>query len=187
MFMRLAGPNDPCGDLDANDRICKMNNRQKALLAKIEAAFAGVSREGGITLHEATAIDDYAMPEQRSAARLRDQERRWQDVPDGHIARHYSVFSFLDDVGRAYYAPAYMSWLVRTGYGTQSNSIDGILFALNPCHEWGHILTPAQCRAVAEFLTYVHEVLDEGSELSDAKAYLDHYWGQYLTAPSKDL
>lgn len=180
MFMRPAGPKVPCGDTGANARICKMDNKQSALLAEIEVAFAGVSRLGGISLHEATAIDDYAMPEQRTAARQRDTESRWQDVPDEHIAQNYSVFSFLDDIGRAYYAPAYMSWLVRTGYATQSNSIDGILFALNPCHEWGHILTAAQCKAVAGFLAYVYEVLDEKSELSEAKESLDLYWGQYL-------
>jgi hypothetical protein len=156
--------------------------RKSALLAEIEAAFAGVSREGGISLHEAAAIDDYALPERRKAARLLDQDTRWQDVPDEHIARNYSVFSFLDDIGRAYYAPAYMSWLVRTGYSTQSSSIDGILFALNPCHQWTHILTRRQCKAVAEFLTYVYEVLDEESGRSEAKEYLDQYWRQHLAA-----
>lgn len=161
--------------------------RKTALLAEIEAAFAGVSRAGGISLHEATAIDNYALPEQREAARLRDQDSRWQDVPDEHIAKNDSVFSFLDDIGRAYYAPAYMSWLVRGGYDTQSNSIDGILFAFNPCHQWAHILTTAQCKAVAEFLAYVYEVLDEKNQLSEAKEHLDHYWRQYLAASEKDL
>ena len=162
-------------------------DRKSALLAEIEAAFAGVSRDGGISLHEAAAIDGYALPEQRAAARLRDQESRWQDVPDEHIVRNDSVFSFLDDIGRAYYAPAYMSWLVRTGYATQSNSADAILFAFDPCHAWERILTPAQRKAVAGFLLYVYEVLDEKSELSEAKGHLDNHWGQYLTAPRKDL
>ena len=130
----------------------------------------------------ARARSYYARPGPRKAARLLDQETRWQAVPDEHIARHYSVFSFLDDIGRAYYAPAYMSWLVRTGYSTQSSSIDGILFALNPCHQWTHILTRAQCKAVAEFLAYVYEVLDEESGLSEAKEYLDQHWRQYLAA-----
>src|SRR5262245_49552524 len=82
--------------------------RSGAVLSEIEAAFSGVSREGGVTLHEATAIDDYATQAQRESARARDQETRWQDVPDADIASNYSVFSFLDDIGRVYYAPAYM-------------------------------------------------------------------------------
>jgi len=155
-------------------------NRQLALLAEIEAAFAGVSREGGVSLHEAKAIDDYATREAQLAARSKDGETCWQDVPEDDIARHDSIFSFLDDIGRVYYLPAYMSWLVRTGYATQSNSADAVLFALDPCHQWRDLLTPTQSKAVAAFLLYVYEVLDEKCEPSAAKESLDSYWSGFL-------
>jgi hypothetical protein len=163
-------------------------DRKSALLSRIEGTFAGVSREGGISLHEATAIDDYASPEQRESARLLDQETKWQDVPDAAVAQNSSVFSFLDTIGLVYYSPVYMSWLIRNGYGTDSNSTEAIYPAVSPWGKWeggrqlkpNEIFTPEQCTAIAEFLLYVYEVLDEGSSCSSAKEYLDEYWSAHL-------
>lgn len=163
-------------------------DRQAALLQQIHEAFDGVGRDDGITLHEATAIDNYACASARQAARNLDKESRWQDVPDQHIAQNDSVFSFLDIKGHVYYAPAYMSWLIRTGYDTQSNSVESAQSAFNP---WGKVeagrrhkphdmFSQRQCQAIAAYLLYVHEVLDQGAGCSTAKPFLDQYWDRYL-------
>ncbi|MCE4554794.1 DUF6714 family protein [Roseateles cellulosilyticus] len=163
------------------------NERRDRLLQMIHEAFADVRLGGGVTLHEATAIDDHASPAERQAARRLDAAERWQDVPDEHIERNSSVFSFLDVEGHRFYAPAYMCWLLRTGHDTASNSTEAAQQAFHP---WGvldgasyrkphDIYTPAQCRAIAHYLLYVYEVLDEEG-CSLVKESLDRYWRQYL-------
>ena len=162
-------------------------DRRDRLLQLIHEAFGDVRLGDGVTLHEATAIDDDATPAQRQAARQLDTAKRWQDVPDEHIARNYSVFSFLDVKGHVFYAPAYMCWLLRTGYDTDSNSIDAARSAFDPWgkHENGRHLkphdmfSPAQCQAIAQYLLYVYEVFDEEG-WSQVKEPLDRYWSQYL-------
>ena len=162
-------------------------DRRDRVLKLIHDAFKDVQLGDGVTLHEATAIDNYASLAERQAARRLDTARRWQDVPDEHIARHYSVFSFLDVKGHVFYAPAYMCWLLRTGYDTESNSTEAAQQAFHP---WGvfdgieyrkphEIYTPEQCRAVAHYLLYVYEVLDEEG-CSLVKEPLDQYWRQHL-------
>src|SRR5687768_7277152 len=76
----------------------------------IESAFAGVSRNAGITLHEATVIDNYGTDEERAHARLLDNESRWEEVPSAAIEKNYTALSFLDPEGFRYYLPAYMRW-----------------------------------------------------------------------------
>jgi len=163
-------------------------DRKAYILALIEQAFDGVSREGGVSLHEASAIDDGASSAERLVARMKDVDARWQDVPDEHIARSESVFSFVDIKGHVYYAPAYMSWLVRTGYDTESNSVDSAQYAFNP---WGKheaqrryrphdMFTPEQCHCIAQYLLYVNDVLDAGTCAATAQEYLDAYWSRCL-------
>lgn len=158
------------------------------LLALIQTAFADVHRGEGISLHEATAIDDYASDAERKSARLKDTDTHWSQVPDEHIARHDTVFSFLDVKGHVYYAPAFMSWLLRTGYDTPSNSVESAQNAFNPWgkHEGGKrwrpqdMFTPEQCACIAQYLLYIAEVMDADTCCSTAREHLDSYWHQFL-------
>lgn len=161
---------------------------KEKLIEQIRKAFSGVTLGDGISLHEATAIDGYASEAVRKAARLKDANTHWSEVPDEHIAANYSVFSFFDIKGHIYYAPAYMLWLLRTGYDTPSNSVESAQYAFDP---WGkyegnrryrphEIFTPEQCACIAQYLLYIYEVLDEESCCSTAKDYLDSYWSNFL-------
>ena len=98
---------------------------KEKLAAQIRNAFSGVTLGDGITLHEATAIDDYASEAARKAARLKDADTHWSEVPDEHIAANYSVFSFFDIKGHIYYA------LKRPGFRGGSNT-----------GEWSHEEVP---------------------------------------------
>ncbi len=69
-----------------------------ALIEEITTTFDGVSREGGVSLHESYVIDDYGSEAQRMEARKLDTEMRWQDVPDADIAAGDSCLSFLDEI-----------------------------------------------------------------------------------------
>lgn len=165
-----------------------MNLDKAQLLRQIENAFARTLRGDGVSLHEAEAIDDHASDAERRAARLKDGDTHWREVPDEDIARHSAVFSFLDLRGHVYYAPAYMCWLLRTGYDTPSNSVESAQFAFDPWgkYEAGHhykpaeMFTPEQCACIAHYLNYVYTVLDEESCCSTAKDYLDAYWSRFL-------
>jgi hypothetical protein len=72
------------------------------VIAAIRAAFDGVERADGVTLHEARAIDCYWIAEERAAARLLDTDRIWEQVPREHVERCPSALSFLDPVGFRY-------------------------------------------------------------------------------------
>src|SRR4051812_37598398 len=83
-------------------------SRREALIAEVTAAFDGVSREDGTTLHEADAIDDWKSDAECRVARRLDTEGRWQNVPDEDIWACCSALSFLDAKGFRYYLPAFM-------------------------------------------------------------------------------
>jgi hypothetical protein len=82
------------------------------LLWLIEEAFDGVERGVGITLHQASVIDNYGSEEDFVAAAKLDTEERWQDIPDSTIKANPHVFTFLDPLGFRYYIPAAMSFAV---------------------------------------------------------------------------
>ena len=168
-----------------------MNDKQKALLKETRVAFGSVQRGNGITLHQAQAIDDYAGPEQELAARRLDTDRKWEDVPEQDIVRHYTALTFLDADGFRYYIPAYMSFAVKH-YKCGSFDfliLDHILYALNPgdgpeLPEWKieqfEILDEGQKEVVCRFL---HFMKDEAEDYlighSDAEQALEKYWGQF--------
>ncbi|MDQ1611392.1 MAG: hypothetical protein QOG00_1323 [Pyrinomonadaceae bacterium] len=148
--------------------------RRDALVAQITAAFDGVSREDGTTLHEAEALDDRKSAREQRAARALDLEERWQDVPDKEIAWCCHALSFLDAKGFRYYLPAFMRYGLRHRGDPDDNG-----FILSSCmHQltqdfptsvrksdpakmarvWN--FTNAQSRAVAAFLRFVIEFED---------------------------
>jgi len=85
------------------------------LVTIIHEAFNGVERGDGITLHQAMVIAKYGSDQEFLAAKKRDRETRWQDVPDAHFAvADPLALIFLDPAGFRYYLPAAMSWSVRS-------------------------------------------------------------------------
>lgn len=152
------------------DAMCNERQREERLnklIAEITAAFDGVSREDGITLHEAKAIDDWKPSEELQAARQLDTEQRWQDVPDEDLLASDSPLPFFDAKGFRYYLPAFM----LCGLKDWENDSSGILHSCvyNLLHESQKSLrksepasiaaeygfTEAQCKAIANFLRFV--------------------------------
>jgi hypothetical protein len=157
------------------------------LIAEIRRAFAGVKREDGITLHEARAIDDYADDEERAAARVKDTDERWEDVPSKHIAEIDPVLSYLDAKGFRYYIPAYMTYALVTNLEGDDLALFQTVCALGgrvrpgwPTHWLYSLLTEAQCVVICKFLLYVatHGHKDE-LETESAKSSLAAGWGDY--------
>jgi hypothetical protein len=156
--------------------------RRLALISQIEAAFDGMSREDGTTLHEAIAIDDYERFEDQLAARRHDIESRWQDVPDRHIRARCSALSFLCPKGFRYYIPAFMTF----GLGHFGNDPTGILSSceFHLTHESGKSLRKSepesiaakygfnglQCRAIATFLRFGIEYHETTADQASVQA-----------------
>ena len=70
----------------------------EAIIEAIESAFAGTP-PGAITIHEAEVIDDYGSDAERRAARERDAEGSWDQVPDWDIEECQDALCFLDPEG----------------------------------------------------------------------------------------
>lgn len=168
--------------------------RRRTLIAEITAAFDGVSRDGGTTLHEADALDDFKSPEEQRAARRLDLERRWQDVPDEDIFACCSALSFLDEKGFRYYIPAFMVCGLRH-WGDEA----GVIF--NSCeyhllHDYPKSLrksepasiaskyqfTEAQSNAVARFLRFIIDFDEMAGDSATVEAV--ERWERYAAENS---
>jgi acyl carrier protein len=164
--------------IEANER------RRPIVLAQIVKAFANVTREDGVSLHEADVIDDYGTTSERSAARALDTENSWQGIPDSNIAHYYWILSFLDSKGFRYYIAAYMAWTIRNFDMTDSTSASSTVFALCLSKEpqlkqWAlerfNALNAEQSKAVARFLEYMSHTCYHKS----AREALDNYWSRF--------
>jgi len=164
-------------------------DQRTVLIAEIRAAFAGVSREGGRTLHEAEALDNYKLwnestDQERSIFRMIDVDKSWEEVPDKDIERCYSAFSFLDTIGFRYYLPAYMVWDIKYFDVSLSSTTDNVIYALGSSYvkterelEIFSTFSPEQCQAICHFLKFMAS--NGVSDDEFANEALRAYWGRF--------
>lgn len=84
-----------------------------ALLRRIAGTFDGVRLGGGVSLHQARAIEDYRAGAEVAAARTLDTERDWHEVPDEKVGRLWDTLPFLDAEGFRFYLPRFMTYALR--------------------------------------------------------------------------
>lgn len=132
-----------------------------SLIAKITAAFEGVSREDGISLHAARALDDWhSLEEAKKIGQEMDRDTQWQEIPDKWLMEFHDIFSFLDPKGFRYYSPAYMVWSLREPKASDSNSLFSLLWALE--NKYGYfkphleLLNQEQLDVISEFISFVN-------------------------------
>jgi hypothetical protein len=84
---------------------------QESMRERILAAFADVSREGGVSWSESVVIDNYGNQQEQAEARASDHDLHWTELvddrnwfPDPGIGG----FSFVDSIGFRYYLPVAM-------------------------------------------------------------------------------
>ncbi|WP_072016206.1 DUF6714 family protein [Leptolyngbya sp. KIOST-1] len=127
---------------------------RRALMESVAAAFQGVTLDGGVSLHEARARDDYEDPVQ---ARQLDGTMRWQDIPDDWIETFHDVFAFMDAKGFRHAIPAYLLWCLK--YGKQeTNAYHATVSCLKSPHYRSTLcsaLNPTQARVIADFLQFI--------------------------------
>jgi hypothetical protein len=159
---------------------------REEIIAEIATAFAEVCR-GKITLHEAEVIDDHGSDAECDAARGRDTELRWQDVPDSVIEAHPSILSFLCPESFRYYIAAYMVWSLRFYMKSESASSDFTIYALapnsgTPLDRWKlerfTLFSAQQARAVQRYLRFMVDHGDGCADSSQAELALQAYWNE---------
>lgn len=156
-----------------------MNTDAVTLLALIERAFDGVPR-GQITLHEADLLDRYEFTvAEQEAARSKDQESRWQDVPDEAIVDNADAMPFLDPASWRYYLPAFMSWSIRHIDEKDADPVDATIYTVAHTDtsylDRYRTLSDDQVSAVARFLRFmmIHPVIAHSTVAAEA---LEFYW-----------
>jgi|GEM_PF-806959 len=182
------------------------------LIAEIHAAFAGVSREGGVSWSETRVLDDELRPttRKRLAARALDREPRWEalvDDPAWSTEEGFgqAAFSFLDPIGFRYYLGLAMLRCLRRGYDvgielhlTIHREYDPMAgLAPAPSERWREYylrkwsaLDERQRRCVARFLRFMLSLAETGTDehgpdewgAEGARDALDSYWGVYAGA-----
>ena len=168
-----------------------MSNEEKesldSLIAAIAMAFDGVSREGGISLHETGVIDNYGSDEERVNARLLDTESQWQDLQEDDRFRLMNNYMFLDPIGFRYYLPAFLIFNLKYFRDNILWNHDAMIFAFSErCPDADgkvSLLNPVQRKVIARFLE--HFVLfdpDGDFAYTDlARQGLSNGWERFLT------
>jgi hypothetical protein len=145
----------------------EFDSRREKLITQITAAFNGVSRGDGVTLHQANVRDDDGSAEEEKAARDRDQEKRWQDVPAQDVTDNPSVLSFLDVAGFRYYIPVFMIYALTRWDKDEASARDSCAFHLIQDYPKSqrqseardiakkYEFNAAQVKAVAAFLRFI--------------------------------
>lgn len=135
------------------------------ILELIERAFLEVKRDGGVTLHQREAIDDYSPEDVVMAAAAKDPELRWQDIPRSKIEKFGMSLIFFDPKGVRFHLPAFMRCSLQlwaeSPYADFSHS-DALLYGLDDgprssgYFEHAFLLLDAlQHQAVAAYLGFV--------------------------------
>lgn len=166
-----------------------LERERDALIAEIHAAFAGVSRDGGVSWSETRVIDMFGSDDDRMAARARDTDRSWSELVDDPHWNDTGAggFSYLDPISLRYYLPAAVIRTVRDDWnGDLSFHLTLQPNPANPKHalRWGdHFLErfsrldDRQRRCVARFIRYMVARDQATCELpSHWQAAFDSYW-----------
>lgn len=150
------------------------------VLKRIDAAFCDVKRGNGRTLHQALAIDGHKDSETIEAAKEKDTDERWQDIPDEIVARLDIALTYMDFEGFRYYLPAYLSFALRycVDKGPPSLIPDGFIRWVGSPESplsreyYGFLLAlePEQLHAVHDFLVYAASDFERGG-MDGADAY----------------
>jgi hypothetical protein len=175
----------PLHDEDRSSHWLTIDGLRERLVAEIEHAFADVSLDDGVTLHQMHVIDDYGGEAEQIAARLKDPETRWQQITGEKLSLFSDSMVFLDAKGFRFHLPAFLRHALVTAFPS-SGSADthGVMFALqdgprNTYHEDGiKLLDPPQMQCIASFFHYFARSSESGWD-SEARKALKAGWNEW--------
>lgn len=137
-----------------------LDRERQAVERTIRQAFAGVSREGGVSWSESVIIDGVGSDRTPEEARALDTEVRWEDlVDDGNWHHDVTIggFSFLNPIGFRYYIAPAMVRCIRENGG------EFISYALNVDGDYKRkmvsLINAYQAHAIARFIRLMIVVL----------------------------
>jgi len=147
----------------------------------VEAAFAGMTLGGGIGLHEARGLDDYADDATRAVYRASDEREDWHRLTAEELNFCSSSLSFFDAEGMRFHLPAFLLAELRGEYECGS-----VVFHLaQSFHENFGLLSPTQRTAIRAFLRFVFDDPDYRSEWPDIFDALHGYWAEGDSGPDQ--
>jgi hypothetical protein len=164
---------DPITIAEAEQESKRWPAAQKVCQA-IETAFAGVTLGGGIGLHEAQGLDDYAHAASCAAYRATDEKDDWHRIPAEALRHCNSSLSFFDAEGMRFHLPAYLLADLRGEYGF------GMEFCLTSLSHHNirqfALLSPEQRAAVRAFLMFMLDDRDHELHRLDIVRALAEFW-----------
>jgi hypothetical protein len=162
---------------------------REAILAEIREAFAGVTREGGVSWSEAEGMDRGTWGP--GEPRIDDPDGDWIEVaddPSWRIDLGFAMFSFLDPIGYRYYLPAAMSVVVRGGDGECVQftlTLFDTYYKDSVLEHWS-LLDNRQRLCVRHFIEYMikeRDALGDDLESESWTQALDSYWKHFRESP----
>ncbi len=156
------------------------------VIKKIEAAFDGVTLDGGISLDQTKVIDDYGRGcsgDQFSALPLKEVTDDWRNIPSSTLDET-ECLAFLDANGLRYYLPALMIRMLEA-YDSGSMMTIGTISALDGRSQYNleryTSLTSLQKAAIANYVKELPVLidLDSADESIVERAFRD-YWSNFL-------
>jgi len=169
-----------------------LGDMSASLVRTIETSFAKVHRDGGITLHQMTVVDDYRREEENEEDFIRagrkDLEYTWQEISAEKLDRFGFSLACLDQKGFRFYLPAYMCHCLRQWETGENREYWGLLRILEDGPKAWHLENPAllndsQRAAVAAFLTFLAAHGSSLGDADDARQALRNGWNKYSTQP----
>ncbi len=135
----------------------------------------------GDSLHQAHLEGAYSDEMEWVAAREKDPETYWSEVPDWKIESGSSTLYFFDPEGWRFYIPAFMCWTLRNWRTSDSITSESVLWTLaNTGEHWERryrLLDRDQCDAIYDFL----EFFARYSGPDDAGRAIQAYWHRFRT------
>lgn len=172
------GQNDFVADAD---ELASQAARREALIREIYTAFAGVSREGGVSWSEAYVIDMNGEEGERRIDRAQDKDTRWEELVDNSdwdMERGIGGWSFLDPIGFRYYLPAAMIRLLRDNEEfmfADRMTLSKWWLRQHTLEQWSALTLPQQL-CIKHTLQYQMETEPDELSRSNAKKAFLSYW-----------
>lgn len=164
------------------------------LYQNLHAAFLGVDRNGGISLHETYGKDLYGDAAELAALRRLDTDKSWQEVQLEWIENFSGVggLHFLNDIGLRYYTPAYFRWYLERDHLSESMITDTLIYSFT----WGEIdgyepkgqtaerlkvFSPSQAGMIQEFLEFVLKYNPDQAFLNTERinSSISKFWSKF--------
>lgn len=153
----------------------------------IRDSFRSVELGDGRTIHVAD-LEGHCYDGRGDAARAKDPETNWIDIPDWKLERIHVLSHAFDIQGWRFHLPAYLVWTLNNWRTSDSATSDFVIWGLELRNDSDYqlrrfrFLTFEQSRSVLAFLEHFEIYSGE----SDASAAISSYWGRFKIPPAKE-